>query len=312
MEMKKLHKLIYITVGALSLSAMTRANAQVITDAQWNFEEYTAPDVGSSFSSSSGAVTGTASSLGMNNTYAVNGTASTSTDASGVLVSTLAPNTSNVFRIVGTGSHSDNGWNSVAPLATQGAQFVASTTGLDDIKLSFDIDITAQGSANLVVQYTTNGTTWTDTSSADYTSEGTANATLGTGALTLKNNTSSTNTVSGAYLSGLGDAVGNTDTWFQGVTVNLSDISGVNNDANFGVRIVNASTGADDFALKEGGSGNTTPELLNNTSGNWRLDNVTISGTEIAPEPSTYALMLGGFVLLLGCQRIRKGRAQKS
>ena len=293
--MKNALKNVGLVAGTTLFLAFTQAKGQVIS--AWTFENYTAPTVGSSFSSSSGPVTGTASSLGMNNSYKVNGTSSTSTDASGVLVSSLAPNLSHVFRIVGTGSHSDNGWNSLAPTATQGAQFSASTVGRNDITFSFDIDITAQGSANLVVQYTTNGSTWIDTPLADYTSEGTASATLGTGALTLENNTSmtDTNTVSGAYLSGLGDAVGNTDTWFQGVTVNLSNISAVNNDANFGVRIVNASTGADDYALKEGGSNNTTPELLNNTSGNWRFDNAEI---ESVPEASTYVMVLGSLGIL--------------
>jgi len=293
--MKNALKNVGLVAGTTLFLAFTQAKGQVIS--AWTFENYTAPTVGSSFSSSSGPVMGTASSLGMNNSYKVNGTSSTSTDASGVLVSSLAPNLSHVFRIVGTGSHSDNGWNSLAPTATQGAQFSASTVGRNDITFSFDIDITAQGSANLVVQYTTNGSTWIDTPLADYTSEGTASATLGTGALTLENNTSmtDTNTVSGAYLSGLGDAVGNTDTWFQGVTVNLSNISAVNNDANFGVRIVNASTGADDYALKEGGSNNTTPELLNNTSGNWRFDNAEI---ESVPEASTYVMVLGSLGIL--------------
>ena len=293
--MKNALKNVGLVAGTTLFLAFTQAKGQVIS--AWTFENYTAPTVGSSFSSSSGPVTGTASSLGMNNSYKVNGTSSTSTDASGVLVSSLAPNLSHVFRIVGTGSHSDNGWNSLAPTATQGAQFSASTVGRNDITFSFDIDITAQGSANLVVQYTTNGSSWIDTPLADYTSEGTASATLGTGALTLENNTSmtDTNTVSGAYLSGLGDAVGNTDTWFQGVTVNLSNISAVNNDANFGVRIVNASTGADDYALKEGGSNNTTPELLNNTSGNWRFDNAEI---ESVPEASTYVMVLGSLGIL--------------
>jgi len=293
--MKNALKNVGLVAGTTLFLAFTQAKGQVIS--AWTFENYTAPTVGSSFSSSSGPVTGTASSLGMNNSYKVNGTSSTSTDASGVLVSSLAPNLSHVFRIVGTGSHSDNGWNSLAPTATQGAQFSASTVGRNDITFSFDIDITAQGSANLVVQYTTNGSSWIDTPLADYTSEGNASATLGTGALTLENNTSmtDTNTVSGAYLSGLGDAVGNTDTWFQGVTVNLSNISAVNNDANFGVRIVNASTGADDYALKEGGSNNTTPELLNNTSGNWRFDNAEI---ESVPEASTYVMVLGSLGIL--------------
>lgn len=278
--MKNLQKLTCIALCAFSLSAFNQAKAQVLTD--WTFGGSTP------FSASFG--TGTASSVGMTTNYG-----SGSTDDSGSLTSTLAPDTTKVLRIVGA-----NGWNSSAPLAAQGVQFVTSTFGYTNVTLSFDIDITNQGSANLVVQYTTNGSSWTDVPYADYTSTGTASALLGTGALTLKNNTNplDTNTVSGAYLSGVGDSVANTDTWFQGISVNLSTVSGVSNDANFGIRIVNASKGADDLAL--------AGTALNNTSGNWRFDNVYIYAV---PEPGSYALtlvMLGVLAPLVAIHKIRR------
>ena len=65
----------------------------------------------------------------------------------------------------------------------------------------------------------------------------------------------------------------------NGITANLSGIAGTANDPNFAIRLVNASTGADDTT--------TSGAALNNTSGNWRFDEVTISSV---PEPGTNAL----------------------
>ena len=274
-----------IGIGSLMLLSSPQAKAQTpIT--QWNFENLPADPGGSSpilnSSPAPSTGTGTATSLGMTNTYTVGGSPNTSTDSSDIKVSTTAPDTTQVWRIVGT-----NGWNYAAPIGTQGAQFSASTVGMSNIALTFDIDITAQGEANLQVQYTTNGTTWNNTPAADFTSLGIVNA--ADGIFAADTNTTSSNTVTGGYLSAAGKAVGNTDTFFQGVTANFSSIAGANNDANFGVRIVNASMGTDDVALKTS-SGNSVE--INNTSGNWRFDNVTISGTAAVPEPSSWALAI--------------------
>ena len=80
------------------------------------------------------------------------------------------------------------------------------------------------------------------------------------------------------------------------VVVNLSGISAVNNDANFGIRLVSAydSTGnvANDYASASLSGGLTV--IYNNSSGNWRFDNLTVRGLTV-PEPST--LVLGGMAL---------------
>jgi hypothetical protein len=85
--------------------------------------------------------------------------------------------------------------------------------------------------------------------------------------------------------------------WYDGITADLSGISAVNNDPNFAVQIVNASTGVDDI--------NQAGTAYNNSSGNWRLDNVVISGTLVAvPEPTTLALAgLGGLAALVAVRR---------
>jgi hypothetical protein len=281
-----------LVIAAMLFIGLSMGHAQVIS--QWTFENDSvatnptpAPSTGS----------GTAQSLGMTNTYTVGGSAHSSTDASAILVSTQNPDLTNVWRIVGT-----NGWNSGAPIGTQGAQFNVSTVGFTNITFAFDVDITAQGEANLQLQYTTDGSTWNNTPVADFTSFGITNA--ADGIFTPVTNTGSdANSVTGGYLSAVGQAVGNTDTFFQGVTANFSSITAANNDPNFGIRIVNASTGTDDVALKES-SGN--PVQINNTSGNWRLDNITFSGTSSVPEPSTYALILGGAVMLIVIQLRRR------
>lgn len=213
----------------------------------------------------------------MNNTY--NGT--TSTANADVLASAGASTGSGSYgwRVRGTPG---NGWSSQAAIGSQGAEFATSTVGYNNITVSFDIDTTAQAEANLAVFYTLDDSvsnpTWVD---ATISSVGT----LGT----IKNNTTSANTVMGSYVT-LG-ASG----WNNQITANLSGILGINNDPNFAIEIVNASTGTDDV----NGSGTA----YNNSSGNWRYDNVLISGALAVPEPSTFALIGCGFAALIGLRR---------
>ena len=69
------------------------------------------------------------------------------------------------------------------------------------------------------------------------------------------------------------------------INVDLSSIAGANNDSNFGVRLVSAfdSTGnvPNDYAGAALTGGLTT--IYNNSSGNWRFDNLTVSGIPV-PE----------------------------
>ncbi|MGA2501464.1 MAG: immunoglobulin domain-containing protein, partial [Tepidisphaeraceae bacterium] len=165
--------------------------------------------------------------------------------------------TGNIWRIVG-----NNGWNSAAPIGTQGAQFLASTTGFTSIGIQFDLYGTAQGEGKFQVEYTTDGSTWNNVPAAD----------LSVGAdtgISVQNNTTSANTVMGGYFKITGGAG-----WYNSLQVNLESIAAVNSDANFGIRIVNASTGADCV--------NVTGAALNNTSGNNRLDEVQITGNNPA------------------------------
>ena len=246
-----------VSIAALMAASLSVAQADVIT--AWTFENNAialnnspAPSAGSGTASSIGMATYPTPNIGVTADDVVAG----STGDTGVNGNT---NTSQIWRVraqAGTAGAA-NGWSSLAPIGTQGAMFAASTAGYTNITVSFDWYATNQGEANLQLQYTTDGTTWHNVPLSLSGSD--------TG-LALLNNTTSNNTVKGSYVSITGGAG---QDWFTGLTATISDPNAANNP-KFAVQMVNASTGADDI----GASG--TP--LNNNSGNWRFDNVTISG----------------------------------
>ena len=268
-------------IGLALFLALTPARATLITG--WSFDN---DAVAANASPAASTGQGTASSLGMTTNY--NNTATAPLDSSDVLSSTGSSDgaTTNVWRIRGGDGTNNpakgapNGWSSNAPIGTQGAQFLASTVGFTGIQVQFDWNSTTQGEANLQVQYTTNGTTYTNVPSGMYTSVGGA---------TLLTNSASANTVTGSYLQ----ATTTTLTFSNQITINLGSITAANNDAAFGIRLVDASTGADDVSTTSVTTAGSTPTMINNTSGNWRFDEVNISGV---PEPGTFALAGLGLV----------------
>ena len=292
-----MHKLTSIAI--LMAAAATSAHADTIT--AWSFED-NAVSITNTPTASTGV--GTAIALGMTNTLNAAG-ASTNTDD--VLVGTTGTggdtganaiaDVTHEWRIRGAGGTNVNGWSSLAAIGTQGAQFSASTTGYNTINISFDWYATTQGEANLQLQYTTDGITYKNAA----INIG-SNASAGLTALT---NNSSVNTVNGSYISdnvklpGVATLAG--QDWFTGLSATITDPLAAN-DANFAIRLVNASTGADDVSTKG--------TALNNTSGNWRFDNVSISGTVVAavPEPETLALLLAGLGVI-GFAARRKSHA---
>ena len=87
--------------------------------------------------------------------------------------------------------------------------------------------------------------------------------------ISVQTNTTATNSniVNGAYFQIANNADGLF--WQNGMTVDLSGITAVNNNSHFGIRIVNAATGAAEFEV----GGTAFPAA---GAGNWRLDNIQI------------------------------------
>lgn len=267
-----------VEISALLLSVGMAGSAQaasVITD--WDFGALSTTKTANTPAPTTGS--GSAVSLGMTNsyTYTTNGTvtgvgAVTLDDITGdAQTSTQTGSTignGDVWRIrgqagTGTTGTTNNGWNNSAPEYSQGAQFNVSTLGYSDISLSFNWASTTQGVGNLQVQYTTNGTTWTNVGPL-------FNATVDNGTL-------------GA--AGYG---------FQTDTVDLSSLAGVANDANFGVRLVSAynpslAGGTEYASATSVVSG--SPVQYNNNSGNWRIADVQVDGT-VTPVPLPGAIWL--------------------
>ena len=266
-------------ISALALSIASLASAEADTITAWNFENTPAATLTNSPVASTG--TGVASVLGMTNNYPT--TASDSVATADVIAGVSADtgvdgiaDTGNIWRIRGQdASGKANGWSSLAPIGTQGAEFAASTAGYGSINVSFDWYGTSQGEAKLQLEYTDNGTTWINTpinigSNAD---------------LAVLTNSTSVNTVNGSYIAATG---GLGQDWFTGLTATINDPLAANNP-NFAIALVNAATGADDTSMKGA--------ALNNSSGNWRFDNVVISGTAVAAVPVPAAVWLFGSAL---------------
>lgn len=273
-----------LAIAGLSLLTLVGAKAQsTSTITAWTFDNLA---VATNNSPTPSTGLGTATGLGMNNSYnstnSINvddviGTAGSSTPGAGA---------TNSWRIRGGGTapNGGNGWSSQAPIGTQGAEFDASTVGYNSIHISFDLYFTTQAEAKMAVEYTTNGTTWLDVPNLSYA----------TTPSYIKTNSSSALTINGVYFDETGGQA-----FYNGISADLSGVSNVNSDSAFGIRIVNASTGADDV--------NYLGSPYNNSSGNVRFDNVAITGT-LVPEPSSYALLIGGIALLAGFV-IRRKRA---
>lgn len=273
-------------IAAAAFSAFGALKASASPIGTWDFDAggtiaapYNAP------SATSG--TGSATQLGMNNSYTfANGEGPGSAANCDVLASAGASTGSGSFgwRVRGNGNAANsgpgvaNGWNSTAPIATQGAEFETNTTGFTGITVSADINATGQAERNLAIEYTLDDSVaspvWVN---ATITSAGS----LGS----LQTNSSSANTITGNYVQLSGSGTG----WNNQITASIADpLAG--GDANFAIEIVNASTGADDV--------NTSGGALNNSSGNWRFDNVVVSGTAV-PEPASMGVLgLAGLALL--------------
>jgi len=163
------------------------------------------------------------------------------------------------------GGSPGNGWNLAAPQYTQGAQFSASTAGLSNIVFSYDWFSTTQGVRNLQAQYTTDGSSW-----------------INVGPL----------------------QVAPPESYQTGLTINFGalGITAVDNNASFAVRLVSAFEPTLGTYARATQTGGLLP--INNSSGNWRFDNISVSAV---PEPHSVALLLAGLVMVGAAARRRRG-----
>jgi uncharacterized protein (TIGR03437 family) len=248
-----------VSIAALIAASLPVGFAQGGVIAAWTFENNAiavnnnpAPSTGSGTASSIGMATYATPNIGVTTDDVVAGAAG-DTGVNGVADLTQ------IWRVRAQAGSSGaaNGWSSAAPIGTQGAVFAASTVGYNNITVSFDWYATNQGEGKLQLQYTTDGSTWHNALLSLAGSDS---------GLALLKNTSSANTVNGWYVSITGGAG---QGWFTGLTAAISDPNAANNP-KFAVEMVNAATGADDTSA--------VGSALNNNSGNWRFDNVVISG----------------------------------
>lgn len=148
---------------------------------------------------------------------------------------------------------------------TAGVQYNVSTLGFEDIVLNYDLRHSNTSSRYEQVQYSLDGTSFIDLTTFD------------------------------------GNAG---DTWFNNRMINLSSITGADNNANFAFRVVST------FSPNTSAYVASTSSSAYATSGTWRFDMATVSGAAIAPvpEPETYAMLLAGLGLMGFASRRRKNK----
>jgi hypothetical protein len=160
--------------------------------------------------------------------------------------------------IINNGCGSQNGTNPGAwsftsnPGTTNessGVQFSASTVGVQNIKFTWDQRWSNTATNTVRLQYTLDGSTWINFT---MTSQNTSfcNGSLDNGR--FQNN-------------GIGDQ-------YRRISVNMSEITGADNNSNFGVRILAAN-----YQTTSEFRQTSNPTLIA-TGGTWRFDNVSIQG----------------------------------
>ena len=144
-----------------------------------------------------------------------------------------------------------------------GVQYKVSTTGFSNIKFSWDQHFTNTAPNTVRLQYTINdGTTWTN-----FTMVNGTNTTICAGSINTN----------GCFETNAGDT-------YRRITVDLSSITTINNNANFGIRLV-----ASYYQTSGQYRQSKTPASVATSQGNWRFDNVNFTGT-----PTTTGAVISG------------------
>ena len=281
-----------MAVAAASFAGRASAQGDDPILADWTFNNV---PVATNNSPAPAIGAGTAAGLGMTNGYTYPYTPPTvgATNNDDIIVtagSSTNSGTDQAWRIRGLTNAagppgSANGWNTAAPQYTQGAQFSVSTLHTSNIVVKYDWFTTNQGVADQQFQYTVDGTNW------------------------INQKTS----ISLAAGPNVGLNVASPNAFNNNITIDFGalGIHTVDNDPAFAIRMVsaydqtfnnttpNAGTGLTGFGTTyTGASGG----VYNDTSGNWRFDNVIVSGTTIpTPEPASIVMAGLGLVSLFYC-----------
>jgi hypothetical protein len=238
------------------------ANLTVLTAepaiTQWNFSGTVAAPINSP-APTLNIAPGTLSTIGMA-TPADDELATAGTLNTGYSIYTLR------IRGTGPGGADTNGWTNSAAEYTQGIEIDVNTTGYKNLYATLQWYSTTQGIRDMEEQYNTNINNaggWTNI--ADLVTPG--------------------NDYYGAIAGGTP----------SGVFINLTGITGANNDPNFGIRLVAAydSTGTLDGEYASAALSNGNIVQYNGTSGNWRFGDISINGVStvpawLSPGTSTY------------------------
>ncbi|WP_298223860.1 hypothetical protein [Flavobacterium sp.] len=190
---------------------------------------------------------------------------------------TVTPGTATGMAGTGCGTQSGvtawalNPFDSGTPNESNGVQFNSSTAGYQNISFTWDQRWSNTAANTVRLQYTTDGATWV---SFNMTA---GNTTFCNGSINA-NGCFESNTT--------GDE-------FRRTTVNFSAIPAVNNNPNFGVRLL-ASYYQSSGQFRQV----STPALVANPLGTWRFDNVSFTGA-LLPGP-TASVITGTASICIG------------
>ena len=197
------------------------------------------------------------------NGTAANPTPNTGSGTSALFGSMITPSTATGMTGTGCGAQTTGAlaWaigtaNPGTTNESSGVQFNTSTSGYTGINVSWDQRFSNTATNTVRLQYTTDGSTWTN-----FTMTGTNTTICATGAA--------------ININGCFETIGGDQ--YRRILVDLSSITAANNNANFGVRMLAAHYQATGEFRQANSPGSIA------TGGTWRFDNVTFSGTTVLP-----------------------------
>lgn len=234
---KKFHLILFVAASML-------ASAQYTTITSWTFEGLSGVD---SISPPPSTGSGTAGIFGSFNSR-----------------SFATGSNTGCAQTTGTNAWQIGGANPGASNESSGVQFMVSTLGFSNIKISFDQRTSNAATRNSSVLYTLDGSTWNR-----LVLDSTTNYTTGC------TNTGSLDSAGRIDVSRpLG--VNRSDSWGRR-TIDFSSVTGANNNPNFGVRIAAAHYRNTGQFRQANNVGNVA------TTGTWRFDNVLFEGVASLP-----------------------------